>query len=51
MNVIVHSGSDAVFPFISCVNFSLFASISGINILAGREMTLSAMNFSKLNIS
>ncbi len=36
-------------PFISLVRVSLFASISGTNILTGRNVTLSAMNLSKLN--
>jgi hypothetical protein len=37
-------------PFISLARVSLFASISGTNILTGRNVTLSAMNLSKLNI-
>ena len=42
--------TQTVFPLISCVNFSLFASISGTNMLTRRLVTLSDMNFSKLNI-
>ena len=37
-------------PLISWDSFSLFASISGANILTGRKVTLSEMNLSKLNI-
>lgn len=37
-------------PLISWVRVSLFASISGANILTGRNVTLSAMNLSILNI-
>lgn len=37
-------------PLISRVSVSLFASISAANILTGRNVTLSAMNLSKLNI-
>ena len=36
-------------PFISLVRASLFASMSGTNILTGRNVTLSAINLSKLN--
>lgn len=39
------------FPLISSVSFSLFASISAANILTGRNVMLSEMNLSSLNIS
>ena len=37
-------------PLIPCVNGSLPASISGVNMLAGRKVTLWEMNLSGLNI-
>ena len=36
-------------PLISSASFSLFASISGTNMLTGRRGTLSEINLSKLN--